>query len=54
MSLFDLAGRTAPVTGSCRGLGRAMAEGLAAAGGQAHRARGGPRVRVGKETAPAP
>lgn len=31
-TLFDLAGRTALVTGSSRGLGRAMAEGLAAAG----------------------
>ncbi len=30
--LFDLAGRTALVTGSSRGLGRAIAEGLAAAG----------------------
>jgi len=30
--LFDLAGRTALVTGSSRGLGRAMAEGLAEAG----------------------
>ncbi|HEV2677082.1 MAG TPA: SDR family oxidoreductase [Aliidongia sp.] len=30
--LFDLAGRTALVTGSSRGLGRAMAEGLAVAG----------------------
>lgn len=30
--LFDLTGRTAMVTGSSRGLGRAMAEGLAAAG----------------------
>jgi gluconate 5-dehydrogenase len=30
--LFDLSGRTALVTGSSRGLGRAMAEGLAAAG----------------------
>lgn len=30
--LFDLAGRTALVTGSSRGLGRAMAEGLAQAG----------------------
>jgi len=30
--LFDLAGRTALVTGSSRGLGRAMAEGLAGAG----------------------
>ena len=30
--LFSLAGRTALVTGSSRGLGRAMAEGLAAAG----------------------
>ncbi|HYZ62535.1 MAG TPA: SDR family oxidoreductase [Acetobacteraceae bacterium] len=30
--LFDLHGRTALVTGSSRGLGRAMAEGLAAAG----------------------
>ena len=32
MGLFDLAGRTALVTGSSRGLGRAMAEGLAEAG----------------------
>lgn len=32
MTLFDLSGRTALVTGSSRGLGRAMAEGLAAAG----------------------
>ncbi len=31
-SLFDLSGRTALVTGSSRGLGRAMAEGLARAG----------------------
>jgi gluconate 5-dehydrogenase len=31
-SLFDLSGRMALVTGSSRGLGRAMAEGLAAAG----------------------
>src|SRR5579859_7628931 len=31
-ALFDLAGRTALVTGSSRGLGRAMAEGLAEAG----------------------
>ncbi|MBV8652541.1 MAG: SDR family oxidoreductase [Alphaproteobacteria bacterium] len=31
-ALFDLSGRTALVTGSSRGLGRAMAEGLAAAG----------------------
>ena len=30
--LFDLTGRTALITGSTRGLGRAMAEGLAAAG----------------------
>lgn len=30
--LFDLSGKTALVTGSSRGLGRAMAEGLAAAG----------------------
>lgn len=32
MALFDLAGRTALVTGSSRGLGRAIAEGLAGAG----------------------
>nr|WP_319517049.1 SDR family oxidoreductase [uncultured Cohaesibacter sp.] len=32
MSLFDLSGRTALVTGSSRGLGRAMLEGLAQAG----------------------
>jgi len=32
MKLFDLSGRTALVTGSSRGLGRAMAEGLAEAG----------------------
>ncbi|SMO66314.1 SDR family oxidoreductase [Paracoccus laeviglucosivorans] len=32
MELFDLSGRTALVTGSSRGLGRAMAEGLAKAG----------------------
>lgn len=31
-SLFDLTGRTALITGSSRGLGRAMAEGLACAG----------------------
>ena len=31
-NLFDLTGRTALITGSSRGLGRAMAEGLAAAG----------------------
>lgn len=32
MALFDLFGRTALITGSSRGLGRAMAEGLAQAG----------------------
>jgi gluconate 5-dehydrogenase len=32
IDLFDLSGRTALVTGSSRGLGRAIAEGLAAAG----------------------
>jgi gluconate 5-dehydrogenase len=32
MKLFDLTGRTALITGSSRGLGRAMAEGLAEAG----------------------
>ena len=32
MALFDLSGRTALITGSSRGLGRAMAEGLAPAG----------------------
>jgi gluconate 5-dehydrogenase len=31
-NLFDLTGKTALITGSSRGLGRAMAEGLAAAG----------------------
>ncbi len=30
--MFSLKGRTALITGSSRGLGRAMAEGLAAAG----------------------
>jgi len=33
-TLFDLSGRVALVTGSSRGLGRAMAEGLGAAGAQ--------------------
>jgi gluconate 5-dehydrogenase len=33
-ALFDLSGRTALVTGSSRGLGRAIAEGLAKAGAQ--------------------
>ena len=32
IELFSLKGRTALVTGSSRGLGRAMAEGMAAAG----------------------
>lgn len=32
LALFDLAGRTALVTGSSRGLGRTMARGLARAG----------------------
>ncbi|MBE9640978.1 SDR family oxidoreductase, partial [Salipiger mangrovisoli] len=32
LTLFDLTGRTALITGSSRGLGRAMAEGLAACG----------------------
>ncbi|MDH5797331.1 MAG: SDR family NAD(P)-dependent oxidoreductase, partial [Paracoccaceae bacterium] len=32
LSLFDLTGKTALITGSSRGLGRAFAEGLAAAG----------------------
>lgn len=31
-ALFDLTGRTALITGSSRGLGRAIAEGMAAAG----------------------
>jgi gluconate 5-dehydrogenase len=34
VSLFDLKGRTALVTGSSRGLGRAIAEGMAKAGAQ--------------------
>jgi len=33
-NVFDLSGRTALVTGSSRGLGRAMAEGLASAGAE--------------------
>ena len=33
-SLFDLSGRTALITGSARGIGYALAEGLAAAGAQ--------------------
>ena len=32
MSLFTLAGKTALITGSVRGIGLAMAEGLATAG----------------------
>ena len=32
LGLFDLSGRTALVTGSSRGLGRAIAEGMAKAG----------------------
>ena len=32
MSLFTLTGKTALITGSARGIGLAMAEGLAAAG----------------------
>ncbi len=32
LELFSLAGKTALITGSSRGLGRAFAEGLAAAG----------------------
>ena len=32
ISLFNLSGKTALITGSSRGLGRAMAEGMAAAG----------------------
>ena len=34
LSLFDLSGRTALITGSARGIGYALAEGLAAAGAQ--------------------
>ncbi|MDA1073089.1 MAG: SDR family NAD(P)-dependent oxidoreductase, partial [Proteobacteria bacterium] len=34
LGLFDLSGRTAIVTGSGRGLGKAMARGLAGAGAQ--------------------
>ena len=32
MDLFDLTGKKAIVTGSCQGLGRSIAEGLAQAG----------------------
>ncbi len=45
--LFDLTGRTAPITGSSRGLGRAMAEGLAKAGANGPDQRHRPGARCG-------
>ena len=46
MDLFDLTGKKAIVTGSCQGLGRSIAEGLAQAGASGVRAA---RAIIGRE-----